>query len=65
MDTVIRNKESLLKKVTEKIKPGDVILFHDTVEVTVQILQEFIEKVRQQGFQIVRLDHLLKLQAYA
>ena len=65
MDTVIRNKESLLKKTAENIKSGDVILFHDTVELTVQILQEFIEKVRQQGFQIVRLDHLLKLKAYA
>ncbi len=65
MDTVIQDKEQLLQRTTNNIKAGDVILFHDTVETTVQVLQEFIEKVRKQGFTIVRLDHLLKLKSYA
>lgn len=65
MDTVINDKEKLIKRTTGNLRAGDVILFHDTVELTVQVLQEFIEKVRMQGFKIVRLDQLLKLQAYA
>lgn len=65
MDTVARNKKELLTKITGNIKPGDVILFHDTVDVTTLALQSFIDQVKQQGYELVRLDKLLNIEAYA
>ena len=65
MDTVIKDKHKLLARSTGNLKSGDIVLFHDTVELTVHVLHDFISKVREQGFQIVRLDQLLKIKAYA
>jgi peptidoglycan/xylan/chitin deacetylase (PgdA/CDA1 family) len=65
LDTVIKDREKLLKKVTKNLKAGDIILFHDTVDVTVHVLQDFIDRVLKQGFQIVRLDRLINIPAYA
>ncbi len=63
MDTVTKDKEKLLNKIT-KIKPGDIILFHDTGVLTINVLQEFIDLVEQQGYEIVRLDKLLNTEVY-
>jgi len=65
LDTLKQNRELLLKRTLEKINSGDIILFHDSEENTLSILQEFIDKVRQRGFHIVRLDQLINLPAYA
>ena len=40
LDTV-KKKKSILKRLT-KAKPGDIVLFHDTKEQTVEILEEFL-----------------------
>lgn len=65
MDTITKRKDKLLAKSTGHLKPGDIILFHDSVELTLTILQEFIDLVRKRGFKIVRLDQLLNMPAYA
>lgn len=65
MDTVIKDEKRLLNKVTGKIKPGAVFLFHDTSDVTVAVLPAVINQIRAKGYTIVRLDKMLNLQAYA
>jgi len=42
-DTVSRNRELLLKRLTHAIKGGDIILFHDYCDVTLAILPEFLD----------------------
>lgn len=64
MDTVVKDGEKLLDKMTSKIKPGAVFLFHDTSAVTVAMLPSFIQQVRLHGYEIIRLDKMLNLQAY-
>ena len=64
LDTVIKDEQKLLKKVTERIKPGAVFLFHDTVDATLAILPAFLKDVRSKGYEIVRLDEMINLQAY-
>lgn len=64
MDTLKFDRDELLNKTLSKINSGDIVLFHDTVENTVSILQEFIDTVRKRGFRIVRLDHLINSPAY-
>lgn len=65
MDTVIKDKQKLRNKLNRSIKPGAVFLFHDTSETTIQVLPDFIREVKNAGFEIVPLDKLLHLKAYA
>jgi peptidoglycan/xylan/chitin deacetylase (PgdA/CDA1 family) len=65
MDTVINDADKLYKKVTRKLKPGAVFLFHDTSNATVAMLPAFIQYVKANGYQVVRLDKMLNLPAYA
>lgn len=65
MDTVIKDTRKLFAKVTGSLKPGAVVLFHDTSKSTLDILSSFIQHARDKGYEIVRLDKLLNLEPYA
>ncbi len=65
MDTVIKDEKKLLNKVVSKIKPGAVFLFHDSSNATVAMLPALINHIRANGYEIIRLDKMLNLQAYA
>lgn len=64
-DTVIKNEKRLLKRVLRQLKPGAVFLFHDTSNITVAILPAVIKYIQSNGYEIIRLDKMLNLQAYA
>ncbi len=49
-DTVSRSGEKVLSRITANLKNGDIILFHDTQEVTSTILADFLLFVRNKGF---------------
>lgn len=65
MDTVINDPEKLLNKITRHLNPGAIFLFHDTGAATISVLPLFIEQAKAQEYEIVRLDKMLNLQAYA
>lgn len=65
MDTVVKDKNSLLKWVTNRVSAGDIVLFHDTQAGTVSALPLFIEHCKQKGLAIVPLDKLINQPAYA
>ena len=65
MDTVIKDEKKLLNKIIKALKPGAVYLFHDTSASTVAILPAFILRVKELGYEIVRLDKMMNLKAYA
>ena len=64
LDTIAKDPQKLLKKVVAKIKPGAVFLFHDTSDAMLAMLPEFIKHVKSSGYEIIRLDKMLNLQAY-
>lgn len=64
-DTMTKNGNVLLERVTKSLKGGDVILFHDYSASTLEILPAFLEHVAKVGLKIVRVDELLKEKAYA
>lgn len=65
LDTVIKNEEKLFKRVSSSLKPGAIILFHDTSKTTINILPRFIEYSISKGYTFERLDTLLNKPAYA
>ena len=65
MDTVISDEQKLLNKISSRLNPGAIFLFHDTGKATISVLPLFIEQAKARGYEIVRLDKMLNLQAYA
>lgn len=55
------DKENLLlEKVKKEVLPGAIIVFHIGVKSTVDILPQFIDYVRKEGYKIVPLEKLIE-----
>jgi peptidoglycan/xylan/chitin deacetylase (PgdA/CDA1 family) len=65
LDTVIKDEAKLLRRVTKALKPGAIILFHDTCGSTLSILPELIRVARAEGYVFTRLDRMLNVAPYA
>jgi peptidoglycan/xylan/chitin deacetylase (PgdA/CDA1 family) len=63
-DTVIKDDEKLLKRLKNRLKPGDVVLMHDNRTWTVNRLKTFIKYLKEQQFAVKRIDKLLNMEAY-
>lgn len=64
LDTAIIDPERLYQRITDKLKPGDIILMHDTQQVTAEILDRALISIREQGLKVVPLENLVNLPAY-
>lgn len=64
MDTKIKEDKVLFEKVIDRIKPGDIILFHEKCDQTVRILPKLIEHLRTEGYTFQRVDQLLNVKPY-
>lgn len=63
-DTVIKDEKKLLDRLVRRVKPGDIILFHDTKRITVNVLEKFLKFARENNFSFERLDKHLGIEAY-
>lgn len=61
LDTTNRSKEQVLHRITKNLQPGQIILLHDTSQFVVQILQELITHLKQEGYTSVALAHMKDL----
>ncbi len=59
LDTVTKSKKKVQNRVLSKIKSGDIIVFHDSVTNTPDILNNLIPAITGKGYKIVRLDQLI------
>ncbi len=64
-DTVIKDPQKLFRRVTKSLKSGDIIVFHDHGEATIQILPALLEHIRMSGLKVVRLDEMINDKPYA
>jgi peptidoglycan-N-acetylglucosamine deacetylase len=63
-DAIIKSEEVVVKRVLDNVKPGDVILFHDNKENTVEILEQLLVFLRANHYDPVRVDELFEIDAY-
>jgi peptidoglycan/xylan/chitin deacetylase (PgdA/CDA1 family) len=63
-DTVIKSEERLFNKILSALKPGSILLLHDTSETTVAILSRLLKTMREREWRIVRLDKMINLNPY-
>ena len=65
LDTVIKDSNVLMNRITRSLKGGDVILLHDYTDSTLEILPDLLDHIKKVGLKIVRVDQLLNEKAYA
>jgi peptidoglycan-N-acetylglucosamine deacetylase len=65
MDTVWKDPDRVLNRIKEKIKPGSVLLLHDTVANNEILLRKLLIWLRENNFKVIRIDELFNLNAYA
>jgi peptidoglycan/xylan/chitin deacetylase (PgdA/CDA1 family) len=63
-DTIIKNPHHLYTKILSALKPGTILLLHDTSETMVTILPDLLKSIRDKGYQIIRLDKMINLKPY-
>jgi peptidoglycan/xylan/chitin deacetylase (PgdA/CDA1 family) len=64
-DTTAKDPKQLLNLILGKLQGGDIILLHDSMAITCEILTPLIGAARQKGFTFVRVDQLLEIEPYA
>ena len=64
-DTRAKTPQRLLSRLLGQLEGGDIVLLHDTMPITAQILTEFIVQAQKKGFTFARVDQLLDIDAYA
>lgn len=61
-DWKLRNADADVRAVLKKVKPGDIILMHDTVPATVDAAVRIVDALQEQGYTFVTVEELLALQ---
>jgi len=64
-DTMTNDEEVLFTRVTKNLQAGDIVLFHDYCESTVNVLPRLLDYIANAGLKVVRVDELLNERAYA
>lgn len=64
-DTMAKDGEQLKNRIINKLNGGDIVLLHDSMPITREILTDLIRQARKKGFTFVRVDQLLDIKAYA
>lgn len=64
LDTVIKDESHILKRILIKLKPGSIILLHDTSQKTVNVLEQLLVLLGQNKYEAVTADQLLNIPAY-
>lgn len=59
LDTIIKDPEKVIKRVTEPLKPGKIVLLHDTTPDILLILEKTLEYCKERGWKAVRVDQLV------
>lgn len=64
LDTVIEDENRLLARITRQIKPGSIILMHDTSDKTANVLEQLFVFLQKENYKVVPLNELLKIDVY-
>ncbi len=64
-DAIIHSENMILKRIIKKVKPGDVILLHDTRQNSIEILEQLLLFLKSNNYHPVRVDNLFKIDAYS
>ncbi|ADX68267.1 MULTISPECIES: polysaccharide deacetylase family protein [Weeksella] len=58
LDTVIKEEKTIAKRVLRKVKPGSIILMHDTSEKSLLALERILQELYNNQYQMVTISEL-------
>lgn len=64
LDTVLTKEHAILNRVLPKLEPGAIVLFHDTSERTLRVLEQLLHFMKHNEYKSITVDELLNLKPY-
>jgi len=64
LDGVFKKEKFLLDRIVKRIKPGGIVLLHDTSVETVNVLEQLLSFFQTNNYVVVPLEELLNIKAY-
>jgi len=61
LDTVFKNENVILDRIKKRIKPGSIILLHDTSAKTVSVLEQLLLFLQTEGYKTITIEELLDI----
>ncbi len=55
----------ITKRVTDKVKPGSIVLFHNAAKHTPEALPSILKKLKDDGYSIIPISKLIYTENYA
>ena len=64
LDTTNDSQEVILNRIKQKLKPGSIVLLHDTSSKSVNVLRHLLQHCAASGIKIVNVENALNIKAY-
>ncbi len=64
LDTITKNSDRVVDRVMRGLRGGDVILLHDRLENSEELLEKLLTALRTQHYTTATVDELFKIEAY-
>jgi peptidoglycan/xylan/chitin deacetylase (PgdA/CDA1 family) len=58
-DTVIKEGDKIKERISDRLHPGAVILMHDDREITAEVLEFVIMKIKEEGYRFVGVEEMI------
>jgi len=63
-DTVHRDPHKTIARILKRVTPGSIILLHDHLPESPEILEELVAGLKRNGYNVVPLNQLIPIEAY-
>lgn len=63
-DTIGKNPDKVYNRITKNLKSGDVVLLHDTNELSTIVLEKLLITLKKKNMKAITMDKLFKMDAY-
>jgi peptidoglycan/xylan/chitin deacetylase (PgdA/CDA1 family) len=64
LDGGTKNEKFIFDRIIKRIKPGGIVLLHDTSIQTVNVLEQLLSFLQKNKYSVVPLEELLNIKAY-
>ncbi|KAF2514019.1 polysaccharide deacetylase family protein [Flavobacterium zhairuonense] len=64
LDGGTKNVDLILNRIKKRVSPGGIVLLHDTAPHSVFVLEQFLQFLQQNQYEVVSVEELLNLKAY-
>ncbi|MFH7016247.1 polysaccharide deacetylase family protein [Flavobacterium sp. FlaQc-47] len=64
LDGGTKNQNLIFNRIIKLVSPGGIVLLHDTASHSVLVLEQFLQFLQQNNYEVISIEELLNLKAY-